>query len=235
MTKAKKTSNRDSLENILIEGEEVLWQGKPNASLAEYLSEKPPVYTFSHLMKLQWAVFLGQKRDYKLPDGLSGNILPLSIITIGILVFVTSLVFIDTMNVYLSEGFSVIFNICIGPLLILCLWFLPPLIIWIILHTYKTVIGIYEKPFIRYAITTERIIILTNQWFYEFLHHVAVRGVVIDDGEHGATVTWLAAAENDTTIERFLGLSEFDVTHLTEIVKSRSSLVVEIEDKRQKN
>jgi len=220
MTKAKKKSRLDSLENILIEGEEVLWQGKPHASLVEYLSEKPLKLNKSE--KLESVLLL--------PCMILG-----SATGIALLILVSNLMdtIVSSVNgIVIILGFLVtVIVLGLGMLLFTSLYL--ALALFIIRLFQNLIAGTIEKPFVHYAITDKRIIIVTGQRVYEFLNHVAVNGIEIEDGEHGATITWLAESYEGTPIERFLGLSEFDVTHLTEIVESRSSLVVEIEDKRE--
>ncbi len=235
MTKTKKNSKRDPLEGILIEGEEVLWQGKPHASMLEYTREKPSKFSrkefgiksltqsanFSAVSESRYAFCLFSFSI--IIAGMTGHLLVLLSVLIG-----------QWLSFSIPRWADLL---CFFPTLlilgIVAILYLPAIISSIILYIQKTVTGIVEKPFIKYAITNERIVVITNSWVYDFVNHIVINRVEIEDSQHGALVKLLTTGREHTPIQPFIGLSDFDVNHILEIVRKRSTFAVIIDDKRE--
>lgn len=219
MTKAKKIDKRQSIEDVLVADEVILWQGKPQASLFEYISKKPIFMT-----------------DNSIKGGLTFGLSRAAGFTIATLVLalIATVFFRSPLaeSTQMTASFVSILFIIVIPLYIFLVAFGSGISLVIIRAIQNVVFGIIEKPFIRYGVTNQRIIVIASRWVYDFVFHFEVHGVIITDGQYGITVTWLSGEDDLPDIQPFVGISDFDLSHILDIVREQSRLNVTVDDQR---
>lgn len=227
MAEKKNKQKKNPIEDLLWDGEKILWMGKPNTSWSEYARLKPyPIdatvdgeivyrdeneamscggmWIFvSMLLSMGLFALLGNVYDSYLLPRLGNNI------------------FISLMMIPIG------FGILLASTFILSLLFIT---------LQKYIFSLREPHHVWYAVTNKRLYI-SLPWETFYIMHFDLTKAIVEDGQFGSIITWShkALGRSQNEFPPFIGLNDFDVLEVLRLV-NKHYLVIDlpIDDRREK-
>lgn len=220
MSKNTQIVNEKSLQDNMRDGELILWQGKPVASMFEYIIFRPHNLT-------------ADRSEFS-----CGNL----VYAIGLLAGVGTM---GLIGILLLNMFAFVENfrwfqitVCfIAPLFVIFVSLVFMVIYWMLFEfIHNCLMSLIEKSTVKYVITNKRIIL--EGFVLLFIEYSELIGAEIGHSQQGFKITWRYSdlgwkgiRHND--FPPFLGLNDFDVQQILNLVEEHAIVELMITDKRE--
>lgn len=227
MAEKKNKQKKNPIEDLLWDGEKILWMGKPNTSWSEYARLKPyPVD----------ATIDGEivYREESKTDGCAKIWFMISVLlSMGLCTLLAGIYNSHILPHIQGNIFFGFLTIFIG----MGIWFALTVILFLLFLTLqKTLLSLGEPHRVWYAVTNKRLYV-SVRWNTFYIMHFDLTKAIVEEGQFGSIITWAHKdlGRNQHEFPPFIGLNDFDVQEVLRLV-NKHYLVIDlpIDDRREK-